>query len=114
MGGLSAGQPRLHELAEAAQRLRPPPPVLLVELFATTTVQAQLQGDFPIGITQLPPPMYLLTPGPGSFVLLEARPVANQILLEGCFEHSVALKERVHGANLLPGQHEESAHARQA
>lgn len=112
--GLSAGQPRLHELAEAAQRLRPPPPVLLVELFATTTVQAQLEGDLPIGVTQLTPPMDLLTTRPDSLVPPATRPEANQILLEGCGEQSVALKERVHRSNLLSIQHEESAPARQA
>lgn len=114
VGWLSAGQPCSHELAEAAQRLRPSPSVLLVELFATTTVQAQLQGDLAISITQLPPPVDLLTPSPDSFAPPVTRPVANQILLEGDFEHSDALEERMHRSNLVSSQHEESAHGWQA
>lgn len=104
----------MHELAEAAPRLRPPPPVLLVELFATTTAQSQLQGDLPIGVIQLTPPMYLLTTGPSSFVTVATRPVANEILLKAYVEQSAALKEGLHRSNLLPTQHDESAHARQA
>ena len=110
------GYPQASRVCMSWQKLRsarPPPPVLLVELFATTTVQAQLQGDLPIGYNPAHATDVSAHPGPDSFAALVTRPEANQILLEGGVEQSATLKERVR-SNLLSVQHDGFAHARLA